>query len=84
MSSIGSFVNIESLSSSISIEEQENVCPYCSQSLSGNELQYHLDNCSLYREVSNRNSSARSRLFSALRDSLTLYRPWPQDDQSDD
>ena len=61
-----------------------NVCPYCDQRLSPYELQYHLDNCSNYHEVSNRNSTGRSRIFSALRDSLSLYRPWQQADHSDE
>lgn len=56
------------------------LCPYCSQSLSSRELQYHMDNCRLYREISDRNGSLHSRLFSALRDSLTLYRPWHGED----
>jgi RING-type zinc-finger/B-box zinc finger len=76
-------IDYESISSTTP-RELDNICPYCSQVLSLSELRSHLDHCSLYREVSNRNSSARSRLFSALRDSLTLYRPWPQDEQSDD
>ena len=84
MSSTESIERYESISSSVSLEQIENECPYCSQRLSINELQYHLDSCTQYHEVSNRNNSANSRLFSALRDSLTLYRPWPQDDQSED
>lgn len=76
------------LSSSSSIndsftEDQETICPYCGDSLSNDQLQYHLDTCIRYREVSNRGNSVRSRLFSALRDSLTLYRPWQDDQQSE-
>lgn len=59
-----------------SSSELSGICPYCSQSLSSRELQYHMDNCRLYREISDRNGSMHSRLFTALRDSLTLYRPW--------